>query len=363
MPDDRPMAVVAVDDGVQWRAQSYPAWQSALSAATFLDLGDARKIRQGVFGVKSAKKLTERQKMLLKWIQTIAKKPFSVLVKGAEAPSASRVRSEPCPVIGSVTYEGWTTALAKKSAHTFAVFHIMIKKAVQDCARAWKWSPDGLVVTFHTSRKTQGRPMGLAYNPGGGNRRISILEDMLGKYSIGSIYRTVVHEICHHAREEKYPRDRRNYTGAMSHDDVFCKMLSAVDSQVAQNPNACRYFVDSVDSSVVAAKEAAAGTLYTVSSGVLEVKPDSRRRVWMRWIPYAGTSGKRRTKPEPFTPENLNNFINRFPWSDRVIILVDYNIDPRHGDQQANMSALLSDVENLYPRFFSVFSKLQRERP
>lgn len=355
--------IVAVDDGVQWRAERYPSPTAGLTAAGLADAppvpGAALRVRQGVRVMGSPAMLDEREKALLKWVQKLDRSGFqTTIAQGAEAPPASRVREAPCPRIGAVRYEGWTPALARKSAHEFDALHRVVVRAVEACAAAWGWAPAGLLVSFHTSN----RAMGLAYNPGAGNRRVSLATKLLALFDLESIYRTVVHELCHHAREELHPRDRSGFRGRLgaliAHDARFCEMLAQVDPLVAANPTSCQFFTDEADDSAVAAAAARRGVVFSASAGYLEVGvgPDYYPR--FRWLPLDGAPVRWRASWERLTASSLAALIGRFPAADVRVLVVRWSLARRSGGVQ--VGSLLTFLADL-ARTNKSFSFLAKE--
>ena len=162
-----------------------------------------------------------------------------------------RPRTAPCAVIGDMRIERWTPATAKQSAHSLEKIAEIVSSAVAKCFNAWNWKPMGLTLNFHKP----GRSMGLAYNPGQGDRRISLSTDLISAYDATSVLRVVLHELCHHAREELHQRDPREASsddqGDGGHDAIFCRMLGEVDSAVRENPTSCRFFNDDADPQAV----------------------------------------------------------------------------------------------------------------
>ncbi len=131
----------------------------------------------------------------------------------------------------------------KKSAHTLTALQAILAQEIARARRVWRWSPTNLVVQFHRSE----RVFGWARNPGAGPRNgltvISLSHRLLQEYDADSVGRTVIHELCHHYRCEKFavPAGGVPYKG---HDDVFCRELGRADTTVAAHPKACRYFGD-----------------------------------------------------------------------------------------------------------------------
>jgi len=184
-----------------------------------------------------------------------------------------------------VTYNGFET-IAKRSAHTLDALHATIVKAALECHRIWGWRPRGLDVSFHKTSKA----MGLAFAPGHEpmRHRISLHLRMLETYDLHTIWRVLVHEFCHHYREEKWPR-RGHITAARFHDQRFCEALRAVDSG-ASDAETCRWFINVEDPALAVAKKeriAARGTppVWSVDAGYLLVYRLKSGKLRMQWKP------------------------------------------------------------------------------
>lgn len=136
---------------------------------------------------------------------------------------------------GDVLYFGYKGKVTQ--VHSLDQIHRLVLKAVESGRHAWSWSPRNLKVFCHPS----GNGMGLAYNPGKGAHAISLHTKLLREYDANSVYRVILHELCHHHREETWPR--KAYTAITAHDQQFCNELSKVDEVVAASGD-CRYFQD-----------------------------------------------------------------------------------------------------------------------
>jgi len=140
-----------------------------------------------------------------------------------------------------VSYTGWEQ-VEKQSAHTLSSLHRTIERAVVECKKAWGWQPVDLRVKFHTT----GNAFGLAYAPGRKDHIISLLKRMFSQYDMDSVYRTVLHEFCHHYRDESFPQSRDD------HDAIFCRELEKVDPSVKGSRRQCVHFTDIADPALVA---------------------------------------------------------------------------------------------------------------
>jgi predicted SprT family Zn-dependent metalloprotease len=146
------------------------------------------------------------------------------------------VKQASIPETKVIQYVGWET-VRKKSAHSLDAIHRLLEKAYDETLTHWNWVWLNLRIKFHMS----GPAFGLAYSPGRGDHIISLNARMLGAYTLDSIYRTIVHELCHHYREERFPRS------IDPHDKQFCDELAKIDRTISGDPRACRHFVDVAD--------------------------------------------------------------------------------------------------------------------
>ena len=308
--------IVITDDCVEWRAEWVPWVGNRLASMGFIT-PNWREVTGGARLIKGVD-LDIKAKTLLAWAkkQNLSRER-QLASEGSKSLSEKKIKYAECPEIGAVRYDDWGS-VSKKSAHSFDEVHRQVVADVLECAKAWKWLPTGLTISFHSS----GRAAGLAYEPGNGNRRISIRRDILEKYDIKSLSRLVLHELCHHAREELHPR--RLITTENAHDERFCEMLRMVDSVVAAEPMSCRYFTDDADGEAVAASAAKSGKVFSSEAGeiVIGIAPDGKYRY--RWDPV-GTY-KWSSKWERFVPCEFVTFVKQFPGSDRKLIPVKLDL-------------------------------------
>jgi hypothetical protein len=245
----------------------------------------------------------------------------------------------------------WTPALAKESAHTLQEIVDITSGAVIECFNAWGWKPLGLTLGFHAS----GRAMGLAWSPGMGDRRISLATRLLAAYDADSIYRTVLHELCHHAREELHPRILEGRAAfvreIMSHDAIFCRMLGEVDPTVREKPADCRFFNDDADPQALAASEQKRGVVYTAAAGWLEIGVSPQYRMRYRWMPLKNGPHKWTARWEPLTLESLGLLLDRFPPAERRAIVAEWSFD-RGGKEKrvGNLESFATNAEGHFHR-------------
>lgn len=269
-----------------------------------------------------------------------------------EAPSQaakSSTRVVPCAVIGDMRVEKWTPALSKQSAHPLEEIIEITEAAVVECFNAWQWKPVGLTLGFHAS----GRAMGLAYSPGKGDRRISLAAGLLAAYDADSIFRTLLHELCHHAREELHPRTLEGRPSflreAMAHDTVFCDMLAEVDATIRDNPTSCRFFNDDADPQAMAASDEKRGVVYTAAAGWIEIGVSPQYRMRYRWMPLKNGPHKWTSRWEPLTPESLGLLLDRFPPTERRAIVAQWSFD--RGGKSKRVGNIESFVANATGHF------------
>lgn len=196
-----------------------------------------------------------------------------------EAPQESSF-TKPGPA-GPIRYTGYP---AKIGAYDREAIHAIVADAVAVGMQAWawrtvgtpQWRPSNLEVMLHEGR----RALGLAFAPGTGrdrNQRTISLNAVLFKlYDRQSIWRVVIHELCHHYRDEVFPAHERDAAVAdamrqavlahqmadrtktlsaqvfNTHDSVFVRELARVDPKVAADHYTGLVFTEYADASLVA---------------------------------------------------------------------------------------------------------------
>jgi len=198
-----------------------------------------------------------------------------------------------------ITFEGYTQRALK--VHSFGTIAKLVDDGIKLGRDAWGWEPVDLRVMIHNDS----RAMGLAYNPGKGVHRISLNSRLLNEYDTMSIFRTVIHELCHHYRDERFPINKLD-----AHDEIFCHELGKIDPVVVQNPKECVMFTDEVwqDSLVVKAKvekQAAKKKAdnYDHREGYLQMRVLKSGELRMDWLP--NQKGGFANKAMPVTVSNL----------------------------------------------------------
>jgi len=232
------------------------------------------------------------------------------------AQTAASVAMQRADGRGAVRYVGFG-AYRARSAHTLRSLHRTIEAAVARCERAWSWRCDGLVVKFHDDPEH----FGLAYDAGSGERdgerRVSLSAALIERYTLASVERTVMHELAHHFREERWPRPRT--ADRDPHDARFCEALAKVDPLVAGG-DGCEEFEEFADPSLVAhavarkraarAKAAARPPVWSPDAGELVLDHGPARAPRLRWAPMAGFRWPRWR--EPLTDDLLLEVLRRF---------------------------------------------------
>lgn len=236
-------------------------------------------------------------------------------------------RPGPC---GPIQYTGYP---ARVGAYSLDQIHQMVCEAITACLPHWNWRsagnppwrPNSLEIMLHTGN----RALGLAYAPGTGkdtNKRLISLNDLLFKqYDAKATWRVVVHELCHHYRDEAIPRNemdadaserlrqsittrltthqltganaraqikyRQQLEGALrTHDGIFVRELAKVDPAVAAEPATGMLFTEYADPSLVAeitAKKQAklAKIDWSPDHGRLHIHRLKDGTVSMQWLP------------------------------------------------------------------------------
>ena len=213
---------------------------------------------------------------------------------------------------GPITYTGYG---AKVGAYTLDEIHGTVCNVLTAIADQWfwqittptKWRPNNLEIMLHSGQKT----LGLAFAPGTGRERnkrtISLNEKLFKLYDMTAVWRVVIHELCHHYRDEAFsPRDvdlataerlRQSITARVSkgfkvnhdvlntHDSVFIRELAKVDPKVVDDPYSGIYFVEYADPSLVADAKAA----------------KEKREARIDWNPAAGRVWINRLKDGTFS--------------------------------------------------------------
>lgn len=172
--------------------------------------------------------------------------------------------------------------------HSLEEVHAAVSAVIQSCWKNWQWEPVGLRIQTHSSRST----MGMAFDPGSGNHLISLSKTLLKEYDIAGVARVVAHELCHHFREEKWPRLPLIKKAVGYHDKHFCRALSQIDPLIDENN--CTYFDQTTTVEELPSGKLLFKILKTVAYPVY--KPDNGPE-----------------KEIPFKPEDLQKYLDKMP--------------------------------------------------
>jgi hypothetical protein len=277
--------LIVTNDGELWSAKR------SRNLDLFVALAAARGVKRKVAIRETT--IEPEWRLPLAWARRQRLAPGGVESRPA-AQTAASVSMERAGGGAPVRYVGFG-AYRKRSAHTLRALHRMVESALAKCERAWGWRCDGLVVKFHDDP----RHFGLAYGAGSGaltgERRISLSAPLVERYTLASIERTVLHELAHHYREERWPRARDAEREA--HDARFCDALVQVDPLV-DGGDRCERFSEFADPGLVAtamerrraARERAAARppVWSPDAGELVLDHDDRRRPRLSWEPLPG---------------------------------------------------------------------------
>lgn len=236
--------LVVSNNGVVWSAQLFPDMNGVkqFMASKFVPLQDKEFKLQLTRGGRA---LDAEYRLPLDWARRTVKAPGQTYTTEAKALASAQT-------LDGVVYTGFE-AIKRRSAHSLEALHKIMLQAIADTQTAWPgWTPDNLDIRFHDTSHA----FGLAFAPGEGDRKISLHVELLSKYDAKSIWRVIVHEMCHHWREERWPRQRTGIVTNEAHDERFCEQLGMIDEQVRSDQKACRLFIDTADPSIVASIEA-----------------------------------------------------------------------------------------------------------
>ncbi len=321
---------VISSNGVQW-------------SAAFDPMPNAPEgLRYTQWDARDLKKMPPEMRLPLLWGKKAlkGKPPGTVITTDAAATKPVDVFAFGPHVMDKVTFIGYRK---KKLAHSIPTLLKMFAESAQRCQEVWGWSPTNPEVEIHTTS----RAMGLAFNPGKGRHRISLHARLLNEFDLPSIRRVVLHELCHHYRDEQFPENRYD-----SHDEIFCRELQRVDDSLAPDAEkrglpvmkACSAFYEQRDVAVIEG--------YRKKLGRNEIPPV--------WAPEAGKvmighlkSGKFRfswepegnfkwtTKVEPFSDVDLLMLAKRFEPRQLDQVRVVAKQDPKTGSAQWRMGVPL----------------------
>jgi hypothetical protein len=284
--------VMVTNDGEQWVAQQMSDYVHAGKVMKFIeDRTGVQAMRMG-----GPRNLMEPEVRLpLEWaIKEIRKqKPADGVTIQTEAQASAksvvRIIDGLGPEQRSIQFTGWET-VKRVSAHSLDDLVEAFAAAAEMTQKAWNWKWVNLQVKFHT----EGNAFGLAYNPGGGEHIISLHKRMLAEFTLDSTYRTILHELCHHYRDERFQ------PSADAHDAIFCRELAKVDETVKDGRRMCMHFVDVPDPALVAKalkRTNKTPPIWSPEAGTLLVRYKKSRQFSLVWAPNQGFKWSSWTHP------------------------------------------------------------------
>jgi len=245
--------------------------------------------------------------------------------------------------LGSVEYSGFEL-IAKRSGHTLEAIHRAVNASVARAIEVWGWQCAGLEVKFHSA----GNAFGLAYAPGAGARKISLNVQLLERYDLNSVARVVIHELCHHYREERWLRNQR--TGD-PHDKRFCEELAKADPEVETaegsrdtRANRCINFADipdtALDAAIKAKQRPVVEPVWAPNAGVLEYWILKSGQLRMSWEPVPGFRWTKNVLP--ISDANVLMIAKRFGPDDWTRTRV--HLEPRYANYRGLAENTTFDV-------------------
>lgn len=165
------------------------------------------------------------------------------------------------------------------SAHSFKEFTRIVDSALGTAKRVWGWNPKRLAIGFHHSQKTHGASYTVSKKIGDVKaKHITLSHRLLAEFDAASIYRTLMHELCHIYRRAKF--EHKDKIANKGHDEIFCRELGKVDPIVKNDQKACRYKKD---------KPRLPFKNMAPSKGFLLIAVDKKKRTnILIWIPNKG---------------------------------------------------------------------------
>lgn len=230
-----------------------------------------------------------------------------------------------------VTFIGYRR---RKLAHSMETLVNLFTECVQACQFKWGWRPVVPEVEIHTTS----RAMGLAFiNPTVKRHRISLHLKLLTQYDLASIRRVVLHELCHHYREEAFPPNRYE-----AHDHIFCQELQkvdvtlAADAEKAQQPVAkmCTMFYEQRDAEIIAISDRKkhrdfSEAVWSPEAGYVELARLKSGRFRFAWRPNPGF--KWTVKAEALADLTLRDLVKRFAPTQLDTVAVRIGTDKKTG--------------------------------
>lgn len=144
------------------------------------------------------------------------------------------------PLVDYVTVYHWAK-VKKHSVYSLDQFADILERALVAVRQQWRWWPERLVITFYRSNRSMGLATRAVWKDD--EKRVSLNAILLEKYSAQAIYRTLVHELAHHKRDEE---SEIVMPKALTHDRRFCELLAMVD-ELVDPEQGCAHFNDDLD--------------------------------------------------------------------------------------------------------------------
>jgi hypothetical protein len=286
--------VFATDDTVSWAVQIKPSQERSGERSAFVHaprhyIPDGAWATARYQGPIRQGSLTVRYQMLYEWARSIAVKlikryGIDAVGKGEAVDAAATSPLKALPSLFANDQVGYLdfNSVKRSSAHSLDALHALVLKAQDTAQRVWwGWTATNLQIQFHESKS-----MGAAWEPGNPanashGRRICLNRKLLAQYDAHSIWRVIIHELCHHFREES---ERRVLTSDNAHDGVFCRMLTLADPEAVGSQ--CQFFEAAPDPSLVSVSARARGKqpVFDPALGTLLISAVESGGVRMQWI-------------------------------------------------------------------------------
>ena len=208
--------------------------------------------------------------------------------------SPEGLKNEDIHILGGVYYIGYRRLA--DPAHSLKKLHTIVAAKRQLAKSLWKWK-EPVMISFHRSHSI----LGFASITKVGSQKwrfISLSQDLLSGYDAKSVGRTIIHELCHHYRAERFScsgvaRGRCDSVRRLSnggHDPTFCRELGRVDYIVKRSQTECQFSTDKkMTKSPAASKKPFAGVILKPGAGHLEVTSIAAKTVFA-WLATRGKS-------------------------------------------------------------------------
>lgn len=135
----------------------------------------------------------------------------------------------------------------------------------------------------------------------GADHVVSLHEKLLSQYALESIGRTIIHELCHLYREERFPRKKVTAW----HDKIFCRELKRADPKV-RNRDSCAFFDDVEMSPTARARQK---PVWSPTAGYALVTM-SRIGTLLEWVP--NVAGTWYLEADELSDATMLRFLKRF---------------------------------------------------